>query len=134
MALAYAVTSTGLATWLANLIPLGLGLFVLLVILISLIVFLTELTSNIATTMTFIPIIYAVSLKLDLNPLILMLPVTISASCAFMLPVATPPNSIVFASNLVSIQSMVKAGFFLNLAAIIVLIGFGYFYIPLIFQ
>ena len=134
MALAYAVTSTGLAEWLANLIPLGLGLFVLLALLITLIVFLTELTSNIATTMTFIPIIYAVSIKLGLNPLILMVPLTISASCAFMLPVATPPNSIVFASNLVSIESMVKAGFFLNLFAVAVLIVFGYFYIPLVFQ
>ena len=53
---------------------------------------------------------------------------------AFMLPVATPPNSIVFASNLVSIESMVKAGFFLNLSAVAVLIVFGYFYIPLVFQ
>ena len=134
MALAYAVTSTGLAEWLANLIPLGLGLFVLLALLITLIVFLTELTSNIATTMTFIPIIYAVSIKLGLNPLILMVPLTISASCAFMLPVATPPNSIVFASNLVSIESMVKAGFFLNLCAVTILIVFGYFYIPFVFQ
>ena len=134
MALAYAVTSTGLAEWLANLIPLGLGLFVLLALLITLIVFLTELTSNIATTMTFLPIIYAVSMKLGLNPLILMVPLTISASCAFMLPVATPPNSIVFASNLVSIESMVKAGFFLNLSAVAILIGFGYFYIPAVFQ
>ena len=134
MALAYAVTNTGLAEWLANLIPLGLGLFVLLALLITLIVFLTELTSNIATTMTFIPIIYAVSIKLGLNPLILMVPLTISASCAFMLPVATPPNSIVFASNLVSIESMVKAGFFLNLTAVAVLIVFGYFYIPIVFQ
>ena len=133
MALAYAVTSTGLAEWLANLIPLGLGLFILLALLITLIVFLTELTSNIATTMTFIPIIYAVSIKLGLDPLILMVPLTISASCAFMLPVATPPNSIVFASNLVSIESMVKAGFFLNLSAVAVLILFGYFYIPLVF-
>ena len=134
MALAYAVTTTGLAEWLANLIPLGLGLFVLLALLITLIVFLTELTSNIATTMTFIPIIYAISIKLGLNPLILMVPLTISASCAFMLPVATPPNSIVFASNLVSIESMVKAGFFLNLSAVAVLIVFGYFYIPVVFQ
>ena len=133
MALAYAVTSTGLASWLANLIPTGLGLFILLALLITLIVFLTELTSNIATTMTFIPIIYAVSIKLEVNPLNLMLPITISASCAFMLPVATPPNSIVFASNLVSIQSMVKAGFFLNLISASLLILFGYFYIPLIF-
>ena len=51
-----------------------------------------------------------------------------------MLPVATPPNSIVFASNLVSIESMVKAGFFLNLSAVAVLIVFGYFYIPFVFQ
>ena len=109
-------------------------MFILLALLITLIVFLTELTSNIATTMTFIPIIYAVSIKLGLNPLILMVPLTISASCAFMLPVATPPNSIVFASNLVSIESMVKAGFFLNLCAVAILIVFGYFYIPFVFR
>ena len=70
MALAYTVTDTGLAQWIANLIPSGLSLIVLLGLLICLIVFLTELTSNIATTMTFIPIIYAVSIKLGINPLI----------------------------------------------------------------
>ena len=133
MALAYTVTETGLAQWIANLIPSGLSLIVLLGLLICLIVFLTELTSNIATTMTFIPIIYAVSIKLGINPLILMLPLTISASCAFMLPVATPPNSIVFASNQVTIQSMVKTGFLLNIGAILILTTLGYFYIPLIF-
>ena len=134
MALAYTVTETGLAQWIANLIPSGLSLIVLLGLLICLIVFLTELTSNIATTMTFIPIIYAVSIKLGINPLILMLPLTISASCAFMLPVATPPNSIVFASNQVTIQSMVKTGFLLNIGAILILTTLGYFYIPLIFS
>ena len=120
MALAYTVTDTGLAQWIVNLIPSGLSLIVLLGLLICLIVFLTELTSNIAITMTFITIIYAVSIKLGINPLILMLPLTISASCAFMLPVATPPNSIVFASNQVTIQSMVKTGFLLNIGAVIV--------------
>ncbi len=134
MALAYTVTDTGLAQWIANLIPSGLSLIVLLGLLICLIVFLTELTSNIATTMTFIPIIYAVSIKLGINPLILMLPLTISASCAFMLPVATPPNSIIFASNQVTIQSMVKTGFLLNIGAIVVLTILGYFYVPLIFS
>ena len=134
MALAYAVTSTGLAEWLANLIPLGLGLFVLLALLITLIVFLTELTSNIATTMTFLPIIYAVSMKLGLNPLILMVPSYNFGELCFYATRGNPPNSIVFASNLVSIESMVKAGFFLNLCAVTILIVFGYFYIPFVFQ
>ena len=134
MALAFVVSSTGLAQWLANLIPTNLNLILLMVLLITLIVFLTELTSNIATTMTFIPIIFAISLNLDINPLILTVPLTFAASCAFMLPVATPPNSIVFASKHVPIREMVRVGFWLNLFAIAVIVLLGYYYIPVIFN
>jgi sodium-dependent dicarboxylate transporter 2/3/5 len=134
MALAFVVSSTGLAQWLANLIPTNLNLILLMVLLITLIVFLTELTSNIATTMTFIPIIFAISLNLDINPLILTVPLTFAASCAFMLPVATPPNSIIFASKHVPIAEMVKVGFWLNLCAIAVIVLVGYYYIPVIFN
>lgn len=134
MALAFVVSSTGLAQWLANLIPTNLNLILLMFLLITLIVFLTELTSNIATTMTFIPIIFAISLNLDINPLILTVPLTFAASCAFMLPVATPPNSIIFASKHVPIAEMVKVGFWLNLCAIAVIVLVGYYYIPVIFN
>ena len=133
MALAYTVTETGLAQWIANLIPSGLSLIVLLGLLICLIVFLTELTSNIATTMTFIPIIYAVSIKLGINPLILMLPLTISASCAFMLPVATPPNAIVFSSGVLTIPQMIRAGFMMNIVAMIVLTILAMVAVPAVF-
>ena len=133
MALAYVVNSSGLATWLANLIPTDLPLILVLTFLVVMIVFLTELTSNLATTMTFVPIVYAVGIKLGINPLILTVPLTISASCAFMLPVATPPNSIVFASNLITINSMVKAGFWLNLIAICILVFLAYYLVPNVF-
>jgi sodium-dependent dicarboxylate transporter 2/3/5 len=133
MALAFVVNNSGLATWLASLIPTNIPLILVITLLVVMIVILTELTSNLATTMTFVPIVYAIGIKLEINPLILTVPLTISASCAFMLPVATPPNSIVFASNLIPISSMVKAGFWLNLISINVLVFLAYYLVPNIF-
>jgi sodium-dependent dicarboxylate transporter 2/3/5 len=130
MALAFVVNNSGLATWLASLIPTDTSIIIVLFTLVIMIVFLTELTSNLATTMTFIPIVYAIGINLNINPLILTIPLTISASCAFMLPVATPPNSIVYASNLIPIQTMVKAGFWLNIISIFVVVGVANFMIP----
>jgi sodium-dependent dicarboxylate transporter 2/3/5 len=99
----------GLAAW-------PVWLIVLLVT--ALVVFLTELTSNTATTATLVPILFAVSTALELQPLLLILPAAFAASCAFMLPVATPPNAIIFGSDLVGIRQMSRAGFWLNVAAI----------------
>ena len=82
--------------------------------------FLTELTSNTATTNTVLPILASVAKANSINPLILMLPATISASFAFMLPVGTPPNAVVYGSGKIKIQEMVKAGFILNIAGIII--------------
>ena len=79
------------------------------------IIFLTELTSNTATTYTFLPILISISATMQINPLLLMIPATISASFAFMLPVATPPNAIVFSSGKLKIADMVKAGIWINL-------------------
>lgn len=133
MALAYMVSSSGLAFWLAGLIPTETSILVILFCVVLMVVFLTELTSNLATTMTFIPIVYSIGINVGIDPLILTIPLTISASCAFMLPVATPPNSIVYASNKIPISKMVKAGFWLNIFSIFLVLTLVYNLVPIIF-
>ncbi len=130
MALAYVVNDSGLALWLASLIPSETYFWIILVTVIVMVIFLTELTSNLTTTITFLPVVASVGLNMGINPLLLILPLTISASCAFMLPVATPPNSIVYASNLIPIQKMVRAGIFINVSSIIYIFFISYFLIP----
>jgi sodium-dependent dicarboxylate transporter 2/3/5 len=83
------------------------------------IIFLTELTSNIATTATFLPVAGAVAIEAGIDPIVLVVPATLAASCAFMLPVATPPNAIVFGSGLLTIPKMVRAGVVLNIIGIV---------------
>lgn len=90
--------------------------------------FLTELTSNTATTYTILPILASLAPAFGVEPLLLMLPATISASFAFMLPVATPPNAIVFGSKKLKIRHMIKAGIFLNLIGVLVVSMFYYFW------
>ena len=80
--------------------------------------FLTELTSNIATTTALIPIVAALGEALGVEPMKLVIPAAMAASCAFMLPVATPPNAVVFGSRLLSIPQMARVGLWLNFAAI----------------
>ena len=80
----------------------------------------TELTSNLATTATLLPVMGAIAVQAGLPPLYLTVPITIAASCAFMLPVATPPNAIVFATGQISIPQMARAGIVLNLIGIVV--------------
>ena len=130
MALAYVVNDSGLALWLASLIPSETYFWIILITVIVMVIFLTELTSNLTTTITFLPVVASVGLNMGINPLLLILPLTISASCAFMLPVATPPNSIVYASNLIPIQKMVRAGIFINISSIIYIFFISYFLIP----
>lgn len=91
--------------------------------------FLTEMTSNTATTTMILPILAAASQTLQINPLLLMLPATIAASCAFMLPIGTPPNAIVFASGRVTLLQMCRAGFFLNLITVAFITAFMYFWV-----
>ena len=122
LTLAGAVNRTGLAEWLGgNLQAVGmLPLAIIVIAVTTLIVFLTELTSNIATTATFLPVIAAIAYKSGIDPIVLTVPVTFAASCAFMLPVATPPNAIVFGSGLLTIPKMARAGMALNIIGIIV--------------
>ena len=117
LSLANAVSYSGLSVWLgSNLEPLGsFGLIVLVIASVGLIIFLTELTSNLATTSVFLPVIASMAIGLGESPLILTASITLAASCAFMLPVATPPNLIVYGSNLFDINQMMKSGFALNI-------------------
>ncbi|MFT4938447.1 MAG: sodium-dependent dicarboxylate transporter 2/3/5 [Paraglaciecola sp.] len=135
LSLAASVSSTGLAQWLGeSLMPLGnMGILVLIIAATGVVIFLTELTSNLATTATFLPVMAAVALQLNISPLLLCVPITLAASCAFMLPVATPPNAIVFASGLLTIPQMVRAGILLNILGMVILTAVAVWWSPYIF-
>jgi sodium-dependent dicarboxylate transporter 2/3/5 len=122
LTLAGAVSRTGLATWLGGTLQAvgTLPLPVIVIIAAAMIIFLTELTSNTATTATFLPVVGAIAIESGFDPIVLTVPVTFAASCAFMLPVATPPNAIVFGSGMLTIPKMAKAGMLLNLIGIVV--------------
>ena len=122
LSLAAAVANSGLALWLGEqLAPLSAwGTAALVVAAVALVIFLTELTSNLATTATLLPVMGAIAIQAGVPPIVLTVPITIAASCAFMLPVATPPNAIVFSTGAISIPQMVRAGVFLNLIGIVI--------------
>ncbi len=133
-ALAYAFKSSGLSLWIGSQLS-GLAGFppLLMIMAICLMMtFLTELTSNTATTQTLLPIIAAVGIGIGVDPLLLMIPATLSASCAFMLPVATPPNAIVYGAGWFKIGEMSRVGIILNLAGVF-LISLGFYYAARIF-
>lgn len=134
LSLAAALSSSGLTLWLGQqLAPLGAANPVLLVVAItSLVVFLTELTSNVATTATLLPVIAALAVELGIDPLMLAVPVTIAASCAFMLPVATPPNAIVFSSGEIQVKNMMRAGLWLNFVSIVLVSSAAVWLVPLV--
>lgn len=134
LTLAAAVSTTGLATWLGtNLQSIGtLPLIAIVIIVATLIIFLTELTSNVATTVTFLPVVGAIAIGAGYDPIVLAVPVTLAASCAFMLPVATPPNAIVFGSGMLTIPRMAKAGIALNLIGIVLVSTVAYKLAPLV--
>ena len=123
LSLAAAVSETGLAHWLGtSLVPLGtFGIAAIVVGAVVLVIFLTELTSNLATTATLLPVMAALAIELGVSPVTLTVPVALAASCAFMLPVATPPNAIVFGSGMITIPQMAKAGVVMNLIGIVLL-------------
>lgn len=134
LSLAAAVSDSGLALWLGQqLQPLGaLGILPLVLGATLLVIFLTEMTSNTATTATLLPVVAALAAALALAPLTLAVPVALAASCAFMLPVATPPNAIVFASGMVSIPQMVRAGLLLNLCGAVLVLLVALYWAPLV--
>jgi solute carrier family 13 (sodium-dependent dicarboxylate transporter), member 2/3/5 len=120
LSLAAAISSSGLAEWIGGVLELAAGWpgLLLVALVAGVVVFLTELTSNTATTAAFLPVMGVLAVHAGLDPLQLMAPAALAASAAFMLPVATPPNAIVHGSGRVSIPQMARAGFLLNLATI----------------
>ena len=130
-AIAGGFKETGLDLILGHGIRPLLNIHPLLVVAIIclLITYLTELTSNTATTAALLPVMMGTAMALKLNPLLLMIPATISASCAFMLPVATPPNAIVFGSGYVPMSKMVKGGMILNLVGVIIITLLVYYFV-----
>ena len=135
LSIAAQINSTGLGVWIGEgLSILGTVPPIMLIFLVAaLIIFLTEITSNVATTSTFLPVFGAVAIGLGILPVSLTVPVCLAASCAFMLPVATPPNAIVYGSGKFTIATMMKAGFVLNIIGIFVVTLFAYFIAPLVF-
>ncbi len=129
-ALASAFKVSGLSIWVGEQLSSIGGLHPILIIAIIAITmtFLTELTSNTATTEMLLPILAGMSVSININPLLFMLPATISASMAFMLPVATPPNAIVFGSNKITVIQMAKTGFMLNIVGVMVITLITYFW------
>jgi len=123
MALAAGFQQSGLAEWIGNQFELmkALPVFLLILLLIAAVNFLTEITSNLATTAMLLPILAPMALSIDVHPYILLVSATVAASCAFMLPVATPPNAIVFGSGYLKIPDMIKTGFWMNVISIILL-------------
>ncbi|MEL6672243.1 MAG: DASS family sodium-coupled anion symporter [Bacteroidota bacterium] len=134
LALAEGFQSTGLAVWIGGQMNLltGLSLILILFILVAAVNFLTEITSNLATTAMLLPILAPLALTMDVHPFLLMVGATAAASCAFMLPVATPPNAVVFGSGYLKISEMARAGIWMNLISILLISLIVFFVLPLI--
>ena len=134
LALAQGFTTSGLADFIGNQMTLlqGIQLFLILLILVAAVNFLTEITSNLATTAMLLPILAPIAVSLNVHPFLLMVGATTAASCAFMLPVATPPNAVVFGSGYLRIPDMVKTGIWMNVLSIILISVIVYFILPVL--
>lgn len=107
-----------------------LSLLSLIAIVTTIVLFMTELMSNVALVTIFIPVIIGVANGLGIDPLYLVIPATIASSCAFMMPISTPPNAIVFASGHIKIKDMMRAGVLLNIISIVILVVIGMWLVP----
>ncbi len=134
LSLASAVSATGLAAWIGDALGGLAGWPVVAVVLViaGVVIFLTELTSNTATAAAFLPVVAALAVQIGHDPVTLALPAALAASCAYMLPVATPPNAIVYSSGHVSVPQMVRAGFVLNLVAMGLIAALALVLVPLV--
>jgi len=134
LSIANGFKSTGLAEYVgAQLMALnGLPLLVLILLLIAVVNFLTEITSNVATASMILPILGSMAAAMMIHPFALMISVTLATSCAFMLPVATPPNAIVFGSDMLEIKDMIKAGIWMNLISIVLMSLYVYYMLPIL--
>lgn len=134
LAIASGFQSTGLASWIGGQLTLlqGIPALLLIVILISSVTLLSEIASNVATAAMILPILVALALAIGIHPYILMVAATLAASCGFMLPVATPPNAVVFSSGYLTIRDMMKAGFWMDIICIVVVSLYVYFFLELL--
>lgn len=133
-ALAQGFSDSGLTEWVVSQLSVlqGVNLVIVVLVITLVIIFLTEITSNTATATLTLPVLGAMAVAIDVEMLTLMVPAAIAASYAFMLPVATPPNAIVFSSRYVTIPQMARAGFYLNLVASLVITLFVIVVLPYI--
>ncbi|MCB9246976.1 MAG: DASS family sodium-coupled anion symporter [Flavobacteriales bacterium] len=136
IAIAEAFQQSGLAEWIAaNLSVLnGLNVLLVLLVVVFMVNFLTEITSNLATTSVLLPVLAPLAIALNMDPSSLMVGATLAASCAFMLPVATAPNAIVFASEHITMKQMMRTGLWLNFASVIIITFLVYVLIPMLFK
>ncbi|MDA8768704.1 DASS family sodium-coupled anion symporter [Winogradskyella sp.] len=134
LALAKGMSTSGIVDVVANSISnANISILVAVSLLIILMLFMTELMSNVALTAVLAPVVAGIAIGLEIPILHLLIPVTIASSCAFMLPMATPPNAIVFASGFIKVHQMARAGIILNLISVALLILLFQFIMPLIF-
>ena len=134
LSLAAGFKESGLAEWMGSQMSLleGLAFILILALVIGGVNFLTEVTSNTATASTILPILSGLALAIEVHPFGLMIGACLAASCAFMLPVATPPNAVVFGSGYLHMEDMVRAGIWMNLISILILTLLVYFLLPLL--
>ncbi|GMB89411.1 Sodium-dependent transporter NaDC-1 [Helicobacter ailurogastricus] len=138
LALSAQFSKTGLSLWIGKQVALlgHIPLLLLIVLVTTMVICLTEITSNTATAAAFLPVVGGVALGLGFNGaevLLLTIPVALAATCAFMLPVATPPNAIAYGSGYLQMKDMIKAGLWLNLISIVLISAFAYGLVDLIF-
>jgi sodium-dependent dicarboxylate transporter 2/3/5 len=136
LAIAAGFSKTGLAAWIGNEIQYisGTKYIVILLVVTATVNFLTEITSNVATASILLPIMASISAALGFHPYGLMISSCLAASCAFMLPVATPPNAIVFSSGYIKISDMVKAGLWMNIISVIVIVLAMRYFLPMVWD
>jgi len=136
LSLAAVITSTGLAAWIGEgLKNIGaLPLILIIGVVVLTINLLTEITSNTATAAAFLPLVAALAVSQGLPPELLAIPATIAASCAFMMPVATPPNALVFGTGLVRIQSMIGNGVMINAFCVVLVTTLCYLLVGIIWS
>lgn len=134
MALAKGFGETGLAIWIGEQLTAleNLPLLLLVLILVGAVNFLTEVTSNLATTAMLLPILAPMAVAMNIHPYYLLVAATLAASCAFMLPVATPPNAVVFGSGHLQIKDMVRTGIWMNIFSILLISLIIYFLLPIL--
>jgi sodium-dependent dicarboxylate transporter 2/3/5 len=135
-ALAYGFATTGLGDYLASVFSVVESIpgWVVIALICLTITFLTELTSNVATIQMFLPVLAALAVAQNVNPLLFMVPATVSASMAFMMPVATPPNAIVFGSQRLQIIDMARVGLAINLIGVALTTIAAHILVPLVFE